>query len=113
MKLNVLIYHYPSDAAFHAKLGRIDHEPRAALVAEFGHLQGGIFGSSQRPGSRLAVGMQLHLLCFQRGRDRRQGGFGSARVVERILLTSGIGGLVAAPSVMAVGPSDCVMLLRR
>lgn len=97
-------------------------------MAEFGHLlqlllllQGGIFqrSSSYRP----ATGMQFGLLRFQRGRYRWQGGFGTARVVERILLTSGVAVVVvvgggcglAATSVMAVRTADraVVMLLRR
>lgn len=67
--------------------------------------------------------MQFGLLRFQRGRYRWQGGFGTARVVERILLTSGVAVVVAvgggcglaATSVMAVRTADraVVMLLRR
>lgn len=81
-------------------------------MAEFGHLQGGgIFRSCQRRRGHL-VGVQFHLLRFQCGRYRGQGGFGSARIIERILLTSGVGGL-AATTVMSVRSADCVMLLRR
>lgn len=74
-------------------------------MAEFGHLQGGggIFRSSQRR-------RRGHLWRFQWSRKRWQGGFGSARIVERILLTRGVGGL-AATAVMPVRSTDCVLLL--
>lgn len=104
---NSLVYHYPPDATLHAEFGRIDHEAGATLVAEFGHL---LLGG----GGGLGGDMQFRLLRFKRvgGHYRWQGGFGSARVVERIRLTSGVAGRrLVATSVMAVRPADRVMLL--